>query len=154
VVVLIRDRAASAALARPATAQAIDNAGTARTVPAFIQEKEWDMASMVWFKAIIAVIGVWFVGVSWLAASWRSDTAALAFLLVPASIVAALLVVYFIWRAAWRHDAADAAAAASPFAAADDGHDDLDDVLAQSFPASDPPSSTTGIARVLPVPAR
>ena len=111
------------------------------------------MVSMMWFTAIMAVIGTWFVGVSSLAALWSREPAVLALLVLPASIVAALLVVLFILRAHGRHDALGAAAASPRSANVEDGSDDLDDVLAQSFPASDPPSSTTGIARVLPVPA-
>ena len=109
------------------------------------------MVSGIWFRAIVAVIGVWFVGVSSLAARWRHDPAVLALLLLPASIVAALLVIAFIWRAAWRHDASGTAAAAPRSAASERGEDDLDDLLAQSLPANHPRSSATGIAAVLPV---
>ena len=106
-----------------------------------------------WFKVILAVIGIWFVGVSSLAALWRHAPAVLALLLLPASIVAALLVVAFIWRAAWRHDASGTAGAAPRSAASGHGSYDRDDVRAQPFPASNPPSSMAGSARVLPVPA-
>ena len=110
------------------------------------------MVSGIWFRAIVAVIGAWFVGVSSLAALWRHDPAVLALLLLPASIVAALLVVAFIWQAAW-HDVSGTAAAAPGSAASERGADDLDDVLSQSLPAIDPPSLPTGIAGVLPVSA-
>lgn len=108
---------------------------------------------MLYFKAIIAVIGTWFVGMSSLAALWTRDTALLALLILPTIIIAALLVTFFIVRATWRHDALSVVRRGAQPAIADDRSDDLDDALAQSFPASDPPASTTGIARVRPVPA-
>jgi hypothetical protein len=112
------------------------------------------MASMMWFTAIVALIGTWFVGVASVTAIFSPAPARLALLVLPASVVAALLVAFFILRAHWRHDALATAGASPRSSDTEDGSDDLDDVLAQSFPASDPPSSSTGIARVLPAPAR
>lgn len=111
------------------------------------------MVSMMWFSVIMAVIATWFVGVSSLTALWSREPAGLALLVLPASIVAALLVVFFILRAHWRYDVVRGTGASPRPPRSEEASDDLDDVLAQSFPASDPPSSTTGIARVLPVAA-
>lgn len=67
---------------------------------------------------------------------------------IVAVSIAALLVGFFTWRGMLLRAPTAPGTYQSP--RADDSSDDLDDVLAQSFPASDPPSSTSGIARVRP----
>lgn len=81
----------------------------------------------------MAVIAVWFVGVASLAAFWRHDPAFLAILLLPASIVAALLVVASLWRAAWL-EASRGTASVPRSAAAGQGSNGLDDVVAPGLP--------------------
>ena len=148
----------------PALAVLAAAAGLFWFTPAFRVALSDSLVGMVVCLSVVVITGfvgqislsqMTFAGVSALAAFWRNDIVGLAVVLAGSSVVAALLVVYFIWRATWQQEAAAAAAAAAAaLASADDDADDLDDVLAQSFPASDPPSSTSGIARVLPVPAR
>jgi len=67
--------------------------------------------------------------------------------LLSSSLAAGLLVNFLTWRAAAR-DHASASATAFLAPPAGEPFEDLDDVLAQSFPASDPPSSNPGSALV------
>ncbi|MGV3516023.1 MAG: hypothetical protein ACO1TH_02955 [Luteitalea sp.] len=101
--------------------------------------------SMAWVKATVAA-SIGMVGVSSVVALWQTaDSAVLALMLLLVSVVAASLVRFFAWRAM---SLVDPTAGTFLPAPAGDSSDDLDDVLAQSFPASDPPSSSSGIARV------
>ena len=68
--------------------------------------------------------------------------------LLSSSLAAGLLVNFLAWRATARHDASATALAAFRAPTAVEPSEDLDDVLAQSFPASDPPSSNPGTALV------
>ena len=69
-------------------------------------------------------------------------------MLLSSSLAAGLLVNFLAWRATARHEASATAAAAFRAPTAGEPAEDLDDVLAQSFPASDPPSSNPGMALV------
>jgi len=68
--------------------------------------------------------------------------------LLSSSLAAGLLVNFLAWRATARHEASATALAAVRAPTAAEPSEDLDDVLAQSFPASDPPSSNPGTALV------
>jgi hypothetical protein len=68
--------------------------------------------------------------------------------LLSSSLAAGLLVNFLAWRATARHDASVTALASVRAPNAVEPAEDLDDVLAQSFPASDPPSSNPGTALV------
>ena len=68
--------------------------------------------------------------------------------LLSSSLAAGLMVDFLAWRATARHEASATALAAFPAPTAAEASEDLDDVLAQSFPASDPPSWNPGTALV------
>ena len=104
------------------------------------------VVSMAWVKGMVAA-SIGMVGVSSVLALWRSaDSAVIALVLLLGSVVAAALVRFFAWRTMSRAEPAAPGTLVS--APAGDSSQELDDVLAQSFPASDPPSFTSGIARV------
>lgn len=99
---------------------------------------------------IIGTVALWLIGLLSMAVLFTAlRSLSLMFLLLPWSVGAALLVAALIGRGGW-----SPAADVGETAGTEDGdaaaHEDLDAALEQSFPASDPPSFSTGIARVHP----
>ena len=104
--------------------------------------------------AITGIIATWLVGLVAMSTLFTSlQSSSLMVLLLPWSAVAAIVVATLISRRDWSHDAlVSQTAGVAPTAVV--SNEDLDEALEQSFPASDPPPVTTGIARVQPAPVR
>ena len=98
-----------------------------------------------WGSLVTGSIAIWFGGLLSLALLLAvENTREVAVLLLAWSAQSALMVTMLIVHGRWSSPPAADAHAISR----DDTGEDLDDVLDQSFPASDPPSWTSGIARV------
>ncbi|HTV02773.1 MAG TPA: hypothetical protein VMF13_19645 [Luteitalea sp.] len=100
---------------------------------------------LAWGSLITGSIAIWFGGLLSLALLLAvQNTMGVALLLLAWSAQSALLVAMLIANGRWSSPALAGAEAGWR----DVEDEDLDDVLEQSFPASDPPSWTSGIARV------
>ena len=95
-----------------------------------------------------SIIAVWLVGLLSMAAlSTALESLPLMSLLLPWSVFAALLIAALVWRGGWSRAAnVGQTAGVTPTPVTDSER--LDEELDQSFPASDPPAFTSGIARV------
>jgi len=103
--------------------------------------------------AITSIIATWLVGLVAMSALFTTlQSSPLMFLLLPWSVLAALVVATLISHRDWS-DGAPVSQTAGGAPTALVSSEDLDEALEQSFPASDPPPVTTGIARVQPAPA-